>query len=575
MELKNHQTPGPLPLGVAIIDMSIVLFGLMFPRAANKHRTQMLEHFEECIKQAKSMRQEAIQMNIFAALLTSLKALTDLKPSELSVVQKDAKKSATTLIFNSLCSTNSTLRCAASEAIGRIAQVFGESKFTSELAHAIFDKLKLARDVVTRTGHSLALGCLHRYVGGIESSQHLSKSLSILLALSQDASSPAVQVWALYSLTLIYDSGGTMFRGYTEGTLSICIKLLLLVFQSNVNVHQCVGRVLNTLITRMGPELQGETPNLVIMKRSFLCAASIMQNHCHPLVQVEAIWCLQQLHLFAPKCVILSSLIRTLINNLSSNYLALRKASVSCLRQLSQKDAKEVCCNAISLDCIKIEFGLPGILFTMLDTETDVEIIMNIQDTLASMIQTLVSDNLTTWLNLCKSILIIKIESTNEDQQKNEDEPEHYDDIEFHAHRESKNPQALQSRWSTRVFASECVRKIISACEAIDPVHFDLVKAKEMQMMTNQDGYLILHISDLIRMSFVAATGDSDQLRLEGLRNLQLIIDKFAGVPEPEFPDHLLLEQFQAQVIINIITSFSLSSFEYVRHKMLYYWYLL
>lgn len=49
-------------------------------------------------------------------------------------------------------------------------------------------------------------------------------------------------------------------------------------------------------------------------------------------------------------------------------------------------------------------------------------------------------------------------------------------------------------------------------------------------------------------MAFMAATSDSDPLRLEGLKTLQEIIDKFARVPEPEFPGHLLLEQFQAQV---------------------------
>ena len=43
--------PGPLPLGVAVIDQSITLFGLVFPRVANKHRLQMLNHFAECIKQ--------------------------------------------------------------------------------------------------------------------------------------------------------------------------------------------------------------------------------------------------------------------------------------------------------------------------------------------------------------------------------------------------------------------------------------------------------------------------------------------------------------------------------------------
>lgn len=64
--------------------------------------------------------------------------------------------------------------------------------------------------------------------------------------------------------------------------------------------------------------------------------------------------------------------------------------------------------------------------------------------------------------------------------------------------------------------------------------------------------YLVLHLSELIRMAFIAATSDSDDLRLEGLRTLHIIIEKFSKVPEPEFPGHLLLEQFQAQVASSI-----------------------
>lgn len=54
----------------------------------------------------------------------------------------------------------------------------------------------------------------------------------------------------------------------------------------------------------------------------------------------------------------------------------------------------------------------------------------------------------------------------------------------------------------------------------------------------------------------MAATSDCDPLRLEGLKILQEIIDKFAKVPEPEFPGHLLLEQFQAQVSLNFTRRF-------------------
>lgn len=585
-KLANY--PGPLPLGVAVIDMSVTLFGLIFPRVANKHRIQMFDHFAECIKHAKSSRQEAVQMNIFAALLSGLKGLNE---SKSAIGQDDVKKSATTLIMSALVSNNAILRCAAGEASGRIAQVVGDSKFTAELAQSSFDKLKSARDVITRTGHSLALGCLHKYVGGMGSSQHLNTSVSILLALAQDGSSPVVQVWSLYALALIADSGGPMFRGYVEPTLSLSIKLLLSVPQSFVDVHQCIGRVLAAVITTMGPELQGNTTTISTMRSSLLCACAIMQSHYDPLVQAEATGCLQQLHLFAPRHVNLSSLVLSLCKTLSSNYLMLRKAAVACLRQLAQREAKEVCEHALTLanddatpnGIAMTDSGLPGILFGMLDTETDAEMIKNIHDTLNSMLRMLASDNLSQWLALCKNVLTIATENGTGVEElaamdtltvaddEDDDENDNDDDVAdfrienketthpvsptiLHIFRHFSNSklnsklQSVQPRWPTRVFAAKCVRQIINACESANPIHFDLIQAKEVQMTKSRGDYLILHLSDLIRMAFMAATSDSDPLRLEGLKTLQEIIDKFARVPEPEFPGHLLLEQFQAQV---------------------------
>ncbi|XP_031626262.1 HEAT repeat-containing protein 5B isoform X2 [Contarinia nasturtii] len=589
---KSCTYPGPLPLGVAVIDSSVTLFGLIFPRVANKHRIQMFDHFAECIKHAKSSRQEAVQMNIFAALLSGLKGLND---SKSTIGQDDVKKSATTLITNALICANPILRCAACEALGRIAQVVSDSKFTAELAQSSFDKLKSARDVITRTGHSLALGCLHKYVGGMGSSQHLNTSVSILLALAQDGSSPVVQVWSLYALSLIADSGGLMFRGYVEHTLSLSIKLLLTVPQS-CDVHQCIGRVLSAIITTMGPELQGNTASISTMRSSLLCACGIMQSHADPLVQAEATGCLQQLHLFALRHVNLSSLVLSLCKTLSNNYLVLRKAAVACLRQLAQREAREVCEHAMTLfsggngigggddnNAITMnETGLPGVLFAMLDTETDAEMIKNIHDTLNSMLQMLAAENLSQWLTMCKNVLTIANDANtigtndefgsgcgggirggmdalkvNNNDGDNDDDDDNDDDVaDFHVE-EDTSKQSIQPRWPTRVFAAECVRKIINACESSSPIHFDLIQAKEMQITKSRADYLILHLSDLIRMAFMAATSDSDPLRLEGLKTLQEIIDKFARVPEPEFPGHLLLEQFQAQVGAAIRPAFS------------------
>jgi hypothetical protein len=89
---------------------------------------------------------------------------------------------------------SSTIRCAASEVLGRIGQVVADSNFTLELTQYCSDKLKSSREVSSRTGHSLTLGCLHKYLGGMAASRHQHASVSILLNLAQDNSSPETQV---------------------------------------------------------------------------------------------------------------------------------------------------------------------------------------------------------------------------------------------------------------------------------------------------------------------------------------------------------------------------------------------
>ncbi|CAB3385925.1 Hypothetical predicted protein [Cloeon dipterum] len=569
---EDNFVPGPIPLGVAVIDQSLILFGQIFLRVAPKHKLQMLTHFSECIKQAKSTRQEVVLLNVFTALLGGLKGMAESKNNG-GLGTEEVKKAMVTLIQSGLTSPNPVLRYASGEAIGRLAQAVAEPRFTADLAQYSFDRLTSARDATSRTGHSLALGCLHKYVGGLGSSQHLNTSISILLALAQDLASPVVQLWSLHALALIADSGGPMFRGYVEPTLSLAVKLLLTVPLSHSDVHQCIAKVLSALITTIGPELQGGSNTVCAARSLFLCSCAVLQDHENPAVQAEATACLQQLHLFAPRHVNLSTLVPTLCNMLSSSHLLLRKAAVSCLRQLTQREAKEVCEYAMtltnengkeSIEGLHIdELGLPGVLFSMLDTESDHTLVTHIHDTLTSMLQILAAESLTQWLLLCKDVLTVSFESSVKEEAKalemnpddfqldaDEDEDDN-DAAEFKAS-DSKGTRAkIAPRWPTRVFAAQCVRKIIASCHssAQAEIHFDLAKAKQCNLTRSRGGdFLVLHLAELVRMAFMAATSDSDPLRLEGLETLQDVIDKFAHVMEPEFPGHLLLEQYQAQV---------------------------
>ncbi len=71
-------------------------------------------------------------------------------------------------------------------------------------------------------------------------------------------------------------------------------------------------------------------------------ACSVMQNHPDSLVQSEAIYCLQQLHIFAPNFLNLNTVVPQLCTTLFSRHLLLRRASVSCLRHLAQREAQGV-----------------------------------------------------------------------------------------------------------------------------------------------------------------------------------------------------------------------------------------
>nr|XP_057914299.1 HEAT repeat-containing protein 5B [Doryrhamphus excisus]XP_057914301.1 HEAT repeat-containing protein 5B [Doryrhamphus excisus]XP_057914302.1 HEAT repeat-containing protein 5B [Doryrhamphus excisus] len=566
--------PGPLPLGVSVIDASVALFGVVFPHVSFKHRLQMLDHFAECIKQAKGVRQQSVQLNIFTAVLSALKGLAENKSS---LGPEEVRKSALALVMGALDNPNPILRCAAGEALGRMAQVVGEATFIARMAQTSFDKLKSARDVVSRTGHSLALGCLHRYVGGIGSGQHLKTSVSILLALAQDGSSHEVQTWALHSLALIVDSSGPMYRGYVEPTLSLVLTLLLTVPPSHTEVHQCLGRCLGALITTVGPELQGNGATISTIRSSCLVGCAIMQDHSDSLVQAAAISCLQQLHMFAPRHVNLSSLVPCLCVHLCSSHLLLRRAAVACLRQLAQREASEVCEYAMSLakkagdgKDIAIylnitETGLEGALFGMLDHETDRKLCSDIHDTLGHMLSSLAVEKLSHWLKLCKDVLAATTDvggpvafEVEKDEEDSEKKDEMDDDIMFTGLGEDeKSKPSVAPRWVTRVFAADCLCRIILLCENADKAHFDLAAARSAKTKNPKGDLLVLHLSDLIRMAFMAATDHSNQLRMAGLQALEDIIKKFASVPEPEFPGHVILEQYQANVGAALRPAFS------------------
>uniref|UniRef100_A0A8B9LPZ3 HEAT repeat-containing protein 5A n=1 Tax=Astyanax mexicanus TaxID=7994 RepID=A0A8B9LPZ3_ASTMX len=536
---KDLQVPAPLPPVAALTAAAIQLFGVIFPHLAIQQSaaSQALTLIFQCVTSGRET----------------------LGPEEV-------QKPGLSLLMGALESSNPLLRCVAAEGLARLAQVLNEPNFTVSLAMMSFDRLKTARDAITRTGHSLVLGALYRYLGGISSPQHLSACVGVLFTLSQDNTSPEVQMWSLHSLSLVVDLAGPLYRSHVEASLTLVLRLLLVTPHTHVEVQQSLGRCLNALITSLGPDLQGEGPGVCVLRNSCLVGCAVMQDSPDCLVQAQAITCLQQLHMFSPRHVNLATLVPSLCVNLCSLYLSLRRAVVACLRQLAQRETVEVSEHAVALVKEKESgVGLEGALFSLLDRESDPRLRRDIKDTLIHMMSSAAESELAHWLKLCKDVLsassdvflvarpptdsaAVSLIETNQEEDTD-------DCAAFQAKREHSGP-FNNLRWSTRVFAVECVCRIIVQCENGDPAHFDMVLAQEQRLHESTD-FLVLHLANLVRMAFMAATDHSEQLRLAGLQMLLVIIRKFASVPEPEFPGHVILEQYQANVGAALRPAFS------------------
>ncbi|RNA33832.1 HEAT repeat-containing 5B-like isoform X1 [Brachionus plicatilis] len=399
-----------LPLGVAVIDASIHLFGQMYPKCPNKHRLQILLHFIDLIhKQTKQSNRQPLQINIFTAVLSSLKNLAEAK---CDLGDEPIRRATLNLVLDTLSHSNAILRCAAGEALGRLAQVCVDSHFVSEVGQFCFDKLRNSQEVTARTGYALGLGCLHRYVGSMGAGQQMTTTVSALFAMAQSPSSSIVQVWAIHALYLIIDSGGSMFRNFIEPCVEFIVQSALTIPLTNRDVFIGLGKLLSSLITFVGPELQLDQD----MCSSCLITCTVMKQHCDAAINAEAIRCLQQMHLFAPELIDLNSLVPYLLDSLVSKDFVLRGVSVNCLRQLCQKNSLDVCkiakdyvqqTHPSGLLCLISDRGLEFLLFKMLDIESSPRLVKDIHDILYSLLSSTLNEiTLKDWLFLCKDIAI-------------------------------------------------------------------------------------------------------------------------------------------------------------------------
>lgn len=595
---NSKHKPQPVAPSTAYIDASIELFATLFPLQSPPVQESILEQVLKLMKEQKgeknSPKKMAVLVNVVVALLGAFKNTAPgskkaAGPSS-NIAGGRPAQIAQEILQEAIVHPDPYLRNVASDALGQLVNVVGSSLMSSQIQYLV-DLVVNNRDPDARAGCSLALGYIYSHVGGMAAGNHLKTIVGILCSLSSDPH-PIVHCWALESLTMTISAASLMFSGYVSSTLGLVAKLYLVETHepgggstavSNAGMavgftaYQEFGRIIYELIGTLGPELQA------MSKVRELCMNIVeeLKLESDERVNMEAIRCTQQFIMFAQSHVNLKLLVPYLQSQLSSFHLPLKKAAVTCLYQLVQRNAQAVFKTANP--------GLETELFSLLDAEPS---LTDVKDVIRSWLKETAVKEPSVWVNITKQVLtgavttasIAKSSDTRKsvdeinasddfDDFDDDDEDDFNDedgnvDITTSVADSSLGPQTtiianvdIPPRWRTQLFSLVCLQECIEIISTHGGrEHFDLIYARRKRQQAGVGDYLVFRVGDLIKLSFTAATAPVNELRLVGINLLRTVIEKFASTADPDLEGTLLLEQYAAQIGAALTPAFAADS---------------
>ncbi|KAF9902676.1 hypothetical protein EC991_004634 [Linnemannia zychae] len=635
--VSRYSLPKPRPIATGVIDAAIELFAILLPLQSSVLQGSMMDDLSKMLKNStldkNPGRKMAIQVNAVVALLGATKyAMAEGKRHEQHAFEGPLASSLSqSILKDSIVHSDPYIRFVACEALGRLTSVLGSLTVTNQIKY-LMDQVVANRDPDARAGYALALGNVFSHLGGMMAGGHLRSIVEYLTSLSRDPH-PVVHKWSLHSLALTINSAGLMFSPYVSSTLTNVATVYLaeshelagagsiatanIAMASELSVYHELGRIIYGLIGILGPELQSSA------KVRELCVGLVeeLRNEDDEFVIVQGIRCTQHLIMFAPLLVDMSSLVPFLQARLRrSTGLSLKKAAMTCMYQLVQRDVKAVFQHSMG--------GLDDQFFKLLDTDPTLQ---DVKDVVRSWITQTALEQPSQWIDICRKVLsrtaIDEGGETNSgtvaggasiaapdvsqpkqddggfgDDFDDDDDDNMFDDISrppakkapsgkvtsgsstsgaaagaagasgaqspvpdsglsiVVPERPVKTAPALPPRWRTRIFALECIRQVIDVVSNSGIAdHFDLAVARRKKRNFGAD-FLVLKVADLIKMTVYAASTPIQEIRMEGLLLLRQTIEKFKETADPEVPDSVLLEQYQAQIGAALTPAFTAES---------------
>ena len=158
---------------------------------------------------------------------------------------------------------------------------------------------------------------------------------------SRETSQP-IRTWALHSFWLIINSVGIGFEKYVKPTMALVDAHLLagrisetsrerepFDEQINVGVMLCLGRLINSVVGGMGPELVAfaQTDR---MQQLWACWEELKESK-YEIIQEECLFYVEQVAMFFPQDKGLVDAMPWILQNLMNGSLLIKRKSCNCI----------------------------------------------------------------------------------------------------------------------------------------------------------------------------------------------------------------------------------------------------
>lgn len=548
----------PVPVGAATaeVDAALELFAALLPSQERETQVSAAEYLLAASRSSSLERNPgrrmAVLVNGAVGLLGALRTAMHrggAARSAAGFANERVNTAVRQLAHAALLQGDAQLRGAAGEMYGRLAAVAGSHALSAQM-HFLLEQIVGNRNADARASCALAAGQLYRLVGGLNASPLTRTVSSLLLSLARDAH-PSVHYHALEALHMVVDAAGLGYQPYVSSTLGLLVQLYAMAthepeggsagsanLRVSLPVYASIGRVLGALLGVLGADLRerGATRRLV----HALLRQLALDHAAGAACVAEAVRALERLALVVPETLEHPDWARTLRALLHSDERTLQHVAVSAYAQMAQRGAAWL-----------TRHGGVGLLRALLLLHDRDPSQAGVRTLVLAWIQHSARAAPLVWVDVCRAAVLAPEAfgsagagsgaapgpTTSAPDAAPEEEALRLDSL------PAEPLSGALSSWRTQLFLLQCL-------------HHVFLTARHAQLAAAGGA----RVADLIKMAFSASTALHTVVRLQGLAVLREVVETYAQVPDPDFPESRLLEQFHAPITAALMPAFAADS---------------